>query len=217
MNKLLTFVLLLAVATTQACDRCKWNACSTTQYGFLNCSECESGALAYFEAITPGSDETGYTEIVGICEPCPAGCTSCSYQMLSPAMSIPFFAINCTNCLTGYGYNYSSGGCAACSSNCVSCECMGDTCWGTYCLACALGYTLNSSHMYPNCYLSSNTTSLQTDTTSNDHQGAIIGLSIWGALMTIAAVVLVVLYVRQRGAKEMTLLGSETQTRQVTF
>lgn len=132
--------------------------------------------------------------------------------MLSPAMSIPFYAVNCSQCLTGYGYNYSSGGCAACSANCIDCECMGDTCWATYCLTCGVGYTLNSSHMYPNCYLSSdnstNTTNLESDqkeqssgSTSNDHSGAIIGLSIWGTLMTLAAIAFVVLYFRQRGAK----------------
>ncbi len=91
------------------------------------------------------------------------------------------------------------------------------------CTTCSVGYALNSTHMYPYCYLNSsnvtNTTSLQdeAENTSNSHSGAIIGLSIWGAVMTVAAVVFVVLYFRQRDAKPSTLLGSETQVRQVTF
>ena len=85
--------------------------------------------------------------------------------------------------------------------------------------------------MYPYCYLdpsnstnATNTTSLQTEgeeqtseTSPSSHSGAIIGLSIWGAVMTVTAVVFVVLYFRQRDAKPSTLLGSETQVRQVTF
>ena len=156
---------------------------------------------------------------------------TCSFEMLSPAMSIPSLSINCTQCLSGYSYNYSSGGCAVCSANCVACECTGDSCWATYCETCALGYTLNSSHMYPYCYLdpsnstnATNTTSLQTEgeeqtseTSSSSHSGAIIGLSIWGAVMTVTAVVFVVLYFRQRDAKPSTLLGSETQVRQVFY
>ena len=140
-------------------------------------------------------------------------------------MSIAFMAINCTQCLSGYTYNYSNGACAACPPNCASCECEGDTCWATYCETCALGYTLNQTINPPICELNAtNTTSLQTEgdeqtseTSPSSHSGAIIGLSIWGAVMTVAAVVFVVLYFRQRDAKPSMLLGSETQVRQVTF
>lgn len=46
---------LLTIAASQACPHCKWDSCSTTYYGFQNCSECEYGAYTTVEVYLNGS------------------------------------------------------------------------------------------------------------------------------------------------------------------
>lgn len=87
----------------------------------------------------------------------------------------------------------------------------------TYCETCSLGYVLNTSVNPSNpsvCELNTtNTTSLQSNqkgqiegSTSESSSGVIIGLAIWGTLMTMGTIVLVVLYLKKRN-KSGTLLG----------
>jgi hypothetical protein len=75
---------------------------------------------------------------------CPVGCLSCSYAIIPVSMSGDVMTINCTSCASLYVYNYSHGGCAPCSSNCLSCFCNGDFCPMTLCSTCATGYTLGT-------------------------------------------------------------------------
>lgn len=173
-------------------------------------------------------------QVVGVCQPCPVGCSSCQFATLCPAMSPCFLAMNCTQCESLYAYAYAYGGCVACPANCLTCETSGDlsnniectTCASGYgvnftfgnpivsscfacpanclncqcasgmtcsvftCTLCAVGYALNASNSNESTCYSTSTAQLQTGTegpTGSSDSGAVIGLSIWGAVMSILA------------------------------
>lgn len=118
-------LLLLSLVAAQNCPYCEWNACSITQTGFANCSACSYGALSTMQVYSPtqGAEDS---QVVGVCQPCPVGCSSCQFATLCPAMSPCFFAMNCTQCESMYAYAYAYGGCVACPANCLTCETSGD-------------------------------------------------------------------------------------------
>lgn len=135
-------------------------------------------------------------------------------------MGPSFIAVNCSSCVSGYVYNFSSGGCAACPSNCVSCICRGDMyiCTQTYCETCLEGFVLNEGI----CQLGSTSTiSLQhrqleemTSAGSKNSSGVIIGLIIWGILMTLVVLGFGILYLKKKDNPQIWFLN-ETQTREV--
>lgn len=59
---------------------------------------------------------------------------------------------------------------------------MFNTCSETYCTACNSGYNLTSSNT---CVLDSTVNSVVDPTDSGQNNGAIIGLSVWGGVMTV--------------------------------
>lgn len=131
-------------------------------------------------------------------------------------MAPSFIAVNCSNCVSGYVYNYSSGGCAACPSNCVSCTCGGSMyiCTQTYCESCLTGFVLNGSTCE---YDSASSTFFQENQIpsidARDNNEAIIGVSIWGTLMTVLVVGFGLLYLKR--VKPGTLSGDSPQAREV--
>lgn len=139
---MILLLVLLVLASAQECPYCVYDACQITTQGLGNCSACNVGALVYVQA--GNSFGPIFEETIGICQPCPSGCLTCAYGMISPAMSAGIVTINCTSCAQYYAYNYSNGNCAACSANCLSCECSGDTCPMTFCSTCASGYTMGN-------------------------------------------------------------------------
>ena len=116
---MLVILFLLALSSAQVCPYCEWNACQTTYAGLGNCSACNMGALVQVQTLS--SYGTYQQETIGVCQQCPAGCSTCSYAMISPAMSPGQLVINCTQCNPYYAYNYSIGTCAPCAANCLSC------------------------------------------------------------------------------------------------
>ena len=119
---MIIFLALLALTAAQQCPYCAWNACSSTFNGLANCSACDQGALVPLQTFTLISGHAVSTgEFIGVCQLCPQGCTSCEYTMIDPSMSVAFNAINCSNCVSGYTYNYSSGGCLCLVSHQLCC------------------------------------------------------------------------------------------------
>ena len=114
---------------------------------------------------------------------CPENCGSCEYAVMTPSMSSPILSINCTSCAPGYVNNYAFGNCTPCPANCLSCECEQDGCGFTGCVTCATGYAVYGL----NCVATTTTAQSQLQDESSNNSSAIIGLSIWGAVVTIIA------------------------------
>ena len=64
---------------------------------------------------------------------------------MTPAMSTPVPAVNCTSCFLGFTTSYLNGQCVACSANCVNCSCVFNDCSQTTCIVCGTGYILNQT------------------------------------------------------------------------
>lgn len=135
-------LLLLGTVIGQNCPYCQWDSCSITQTGFANCSACTYGALSTMEVYSP-TQGAEYPQIVGVCQPCPVGCSSCQFAVLSPAMSQSFLAMNCTQCEPQYAYAFAYGGCVACPANCLTCETGGDLSNYVLCTDCSSGFGVN--------------------------------------------------------------------------
>ena len=152
--------------------------------------------------------------------PCPTGCITCQYGLIFRATLPPLQALNCTECATGYVINLFNGSCAPCTPNCLNCTSEGDGGTYTMCNVCAPGYSLNYGILPNTCSPNSTVTSNLQNTTENTDSdtSTIIGLSVWGAVMTIAAAILIFLWYRKsQEVKPVALLGSEANTKTVTF
>jgi hypothetical protein len=135
---------LIVFVTAQQCPYCRWNACTLTEGSLASCSDCYLGTLVKYQLNEPGS-MTNVT--LGICVFCPSNCNSCEYAMLSPAMSTPVLAINCTDCAPKFVNSYFNGSCQPCSENCITCSCIMNDCSMTMCSECAPGFTINHNTM----------------------------------------------------------------------
>ncbi len=133
---------LIILAAAQQCPYCRWNACTITTGGLASCSDCYLGTLVNYQLKEAGISNP---PTIGICVLCSTNCNSCSYAVMTPAMSTPIPAVNCTSCAQGFTTSYFNGQCAACSANCINCSCVFNDCSQTTCVACNSGYTLNSS------------------------------------------------------------------------
>ena len=121
---------MVAVAVSQYCPLCAPPSCTLTNTGLSTCSQCEYGAL-FNVSIIPPNNTDGFGDLnIGVCQPCPQGCTNnCTFGVISPSMSVASYVNICNECEKGFIYNYSSGGCARMPPNCATGTCMGDTCY----------------------------------------------------------------------------------------
>lgn len=184
---MIILICLIVLASAQQCPYCEWDACTTTSQGLGNCSACSQGALVSVEAGL--SYGTFYTETVGVCMLCMIGCSACTYGGFAAAMAPLSVGIYCTNCNSGYAYNYVYGNCSLCPANCLSCQCNGDTCYELMCLSCAPGYSVGGISANFTCVATSSTTALEDGEGAGTEKsnGVTIGLAIWGAVMSVIA------------------------------
>jgi len=84
---MLIIFLLIVFASSQQCPYCVYDACQITSQGLGNCSACNVGALVSVETGTVGVSYGQQT--IGICQLCPTGCLSCSYELINSAFAQP--------------------------------------------------------------------------------------------------------------------------------
>lgn len=177
-------LLIISLASAQQCPYCDYNACTVNSNGVASCSQCSSGTLIQVQTLNNFS-YPGQT--IGICQLCPTGCLNCQYTMLSPSMSPAFMALNCTTCAQAYTYNYYTGNCVACSAGCSTCLCETSGC-SIVCTACSSGYSLSGMNCIATTVaLQETQTSTIPSTSSSSTSSVTIGLSVWGAVMTVAS------------------------------
>jgi hypothetical protein len=120
--------------------------------------------------------------------------------------------VYCTECANGFTIDALTGDCPACPANCLTCQ-DDDDYSDVVCTECAVGYTLGGP--------SNNFACTATVAALQDGQGQpgagmdslTVGLIAWGCAMTVAAAVLLVLWVRRGKSEEVKtgLLGSEIE------
>lgn len=183
---MIVLLVLIALASSQQCPYCEWDACTISSQGLGNCSACSQGALVQLVAGATQADIYGTTfeQTIGVCMLCMTGCSECVYGGFSASMAPLSMGIYCTSCNAGYAYNNLYGNCSTCPANCEVCYCQGDTCWSFPCTTCYSGYTLTNS----TCVQDTTSTAALEDSQEKGSSNALmIGLAVWGAVMTVIA------------------------------
>lgn len=178
-------LLLIGLVSAQYCPYCMYDACSEVSYSIYNCSACNSGyGLIPVQIPEPLSGPAAGAMgplYLGMCQPCPLYCSACEYAIFLPANYHGMNALNCTDCAAGYVNNPNNGTCYPCPVNCLTCT---FTNISPSCTICSTGYALSGTQ----CVATTTTAQGQiTGASSGDNKGEIIGLSIWGTIMSIAA------------------------------
>jgi hypothetical protein len=153
-----------------ACEMAIFPMANSPALNSLNCTSCASG-------YTTSSSN-------GTCVSVPAKCSSWSWVRSLVSGEI---ILNCTSCDSGYGNSPLNGTCMACPSNCLTCVCDSEgTCQVLNCTSCTTTSALSGVSCISNTTAQVSNPSISTE---ND-TGKIVGLSIWGAAMTITACII---------------------------
>lgn len=94
---------------------------------------------------------------------------------------------------------------------------MGNGCSNTYCLSCYPNYNLVNNFGNVSCVWGITNNLEDNSEESNSNTGAVVGLAVWGTVMTIALGVVLFLWYRKANAKPAVLLGGENEPRTVSF
>ena len=226
MNKsLICVALLLVAAFSQICPFCESGACSfvtlddpSVSTGVSTCSQCAAGALVNLTLINstipiPHPNVTmGWNMTIGVCQPCNVGCKSCHFGTRLPYQG-EYYASVCDECDTNWIKNTTSGLCIPKPANCDNATYNGEgAATGLFCNACNSGYTLSAA----GCVYTG-TATLEHEDQVSQGSGVEVALSVWGALCTIAVVVFLGLWVRERRKNATPLAFRPQKDKYVSF